>query len=343
MMASIGVPGLNGFVGEFLVLFGFFGTHGWWARRRDARRDRRRHLPAVGVPAGLPRRAARGGRRDRRPRLRWSAPCSRRSSSIIVFLGVYPKPVLDRIKPSVNQLVAHVEKTTGHRSPPSAVKGVERREVIATLLATSHATLTASGPSPSPPSAGWRSCRPSSCSAAPCCCSSWPRSSRGRLRTSARPPPRWSSRRARARRRRLLVQWLDVSDHGASTTFVSTRSSRTASRLVAMLGVIAISLGCRSRVRRLAAPRGHPRRRVPRPGPGLGLGRHAHGPGERPHRDLPRPRDPLDRAVRAGRVRPPAVARRARRRSSTSSSAASRRRSSSTASRSPTGRPARPT
>jgi NADH-quinone oxidoreductase subunit M len=28
---------------------------------------------------------------------------------LIVFLGVYPKPVLDRITPSVDQLVAHVE------------------------------------------------------------------------------------------------------------------------------------------------------------------------------------------------------------------------------------------
>src|SRR6202043_3286666 len=31
MLASIGLPGLNGFVGEFLLLLGFFGAHGWWA------------------------------------------------------------------------------------------------------------------------------------------------------------------------------------------------------------------------------------------------------------------------------------------------------------------------
>jgi NADH-quinone oxidoreductase subunit M len=29
---------------------------------------------------------------------------------LIVFLGVYPKPVLDRITPSVDQLVTHVEQ-----------------------------------------------------------------------------------------------------------------------------------------------------------------------------------------------------------------------------------------
>ena len=29
---------------------------------------------------------------------------------IIVFTGVYPKPMLDRIEPSVNALIAHVER-----------------------------------------------------------------------------------------------------------------------------------------------------------------------------------------------------------------------------------------
>src|SRR6202042_2033309 len=43
---------------------------------------------------------------------------------LIVLLGVYPKPVLDRINPSVNQLVAHVEKATGHYQPAVATKGV---------------------------------------------------------------------------------------------------------------------------------------------------------------------------------------------------------------------------
>ena len=43
---------------------------------------------------------------------------------IIVFLGVYPKPVLDRINPSVNQLIAHVETTTHQYQPPVTEKGV---------------------------------------------------------------------------------------------------------------------------------------------------------------------------------------------------------------------------
>ena len=32
---------------------------------------------------------------------------------LIVFLGVYPKPVLERIEPSVEALVAHVEEYSG--------------------------------------------------------------------------------------------------------------------------------------------------------------------------------------------------------------------------------------
>ena len=31
MLSSIGLPGLNGFVGEFLILLGAFNAHRWWA------------------------------------------------------------------------------------------------------------------------------------------------------------------------------------------------------------------------------------------------------------------------------------------------------------------------
>jgi NADH-quinone oxidoreductase subunit M len=125
MMASIGVPGLNGFVGEFLVLSGTFITHRWWAvvgvlgvivaavyllwayqqvfhgQPRTEKDEKMRDL-------GLLERAV-------------MAPLI----ILIVFLGVYPKPVLDRINPSVDQLIAHVESSTGHYQPPVAVKGVE--------------------------------------------------------------------------------------------------------------------------------------------------------------------------------------------------------------------------
>jgi NADH-quinone oxidoreductase subunit M len=37
--------------------------------------------------------------------------------AIIVFTGVYPKPMLERIEPSVNRLIAHVEEKTSFVDP----------------------------------------------------------------------------------------------------------------------------------------------------------------------------------------------------------------------------------
>jgi NADH-quinone oxidoreductase subunit M len=39
---------------------------------------------------------------------------------LIVFLGVYPKPVLDRIQPSVDRLIAHVEQHSDFQEPAVA-------------------------------------------------------------------------------------------------------------------------------------------------------------------------------------------------------------------------------
>ena len=40
--------------------------------------------------------------------------------ALIVFLGVYPKPVLDRIQPSVDRLIAHVEQHSDFEEPSVA-------------------------------------------------------------------------------------------------------------------------------------------------------------------------------------------------------------------------------
>ena len=37
--------------------------------------------------------------------------------AIIVFTGVYPKPMLDRIEPSVKALIAHVSDKTDYQEP----------------------------------------------------------------------------------------------------------------------------------------------------------------------------------------------------------------------------------
>ena len=81
MLSSIGVPGLNGFVGEYLVLIGSFAHRAMVDRRRCNRCHSRRAVPAVGVPTGVPRRARR--RQQELPRLEDAAraPCCCLSSA----------------------------------------------------------------------------------------------------------------------------------------------------------------------------------------------------------------------------------------------------------------------
>jgi NADH-quinone oxidoreductase subunit M len=40
--------------------------------------------------------------------------------ALIVFLGLYPKPVLERIQPSVDKLIAHVEQNSNYQQPAVA-------------------------------------------------------------------------------------------------------------------------------------------------------------------------------------------------------------------------------
>ena len=121
MLSSVGLPGLNGFVGEFLILIGTFVTHRWWAVVATAgvilaalyllwAYQRVFHGTPEGDNVGL-------------PDMTWRERAVMAPLVIlIVFLGVYPKPVLDRINPSVEALVEHIEETTDHRQPEVAAR-----------------------------------------------------------------------------------------------------------------------------------------------------------------------------------------------------------------------------
>jgi NADH-quinone oxidoreductase subunit M len=119
MLSSIGLPGLNGFVGEFLILIGTFITHRWWAVVATSGVI----LAAIyllwayqrvfhGEPEGDNATISDMTIKERLVMLPLVA--------LIVFLGVYPRPVLDRIQPSVDRLIAHVEQTTHTRQPAVA-------------------------------------------------------------------------------------------------------------------------------------------------------------------------------------------------------------------------------
>lgn len=107
MLASIGVPGLNGFVGEFLILAGTFIGHRWWAVVATA---------GVVVAAiyllwayqqifhGTPKELVANFKEITWQEGAYLAPLC----AAIVFLGVFPGPVLSRITPSVAMLLHHV-------------------------------------------------------------------------------------------------------------------------------------------------------------------------------------------------------------------------------------------
>jgi NADH-quinone oxidoreductase subunit M len=109
-LSSLGLPGLNGFVGEFLVLIGTFTTHRlWavigsvgvilaavyllWAYQRvwhgPVLKEENRHVLDL----------------DRREKL-VMAPVL----AMIVLIGVYPKPFLDRMGPSLSTVIQRVQQ-----------------------------------------------------------------------------------------------------------------------------------------------------------------------------------------------------------------------------------------
>jgi NADH-quinone oxidoreductase subunit M len=111
MLSSVGLPGLNGFVGEFLILLGTFVTHRWWAV-----------VATTGVILAALyllwayQRVFHGEPDEANADMRDMGPGDLALMlplvALIIFLGVYPKPALDRITPSVDRLLEHVD----HRS-----------------------------------------------------------------------------------------------------------------------------------------------------------------------------------------------------------------------------------
>jgi NADH-quinone oxidoreductase subunit M len=117
IFASIGLPGLNGFVGEFLILIGSYTT-----------------LPALAIVAasgvilaaiyllwayervftGVPEREENKGLSDLSVReISLLAPLA----ALVILLGLYPNILLDKIAPSTEAVLDHIEATTDYRVP----------------------------------------------------------------------------------------------------------------------------------------------------------------------------------------------------------------------------------
>jgi len=122
MLSSIGLPGLNGFIGEFLILLGSFTSARWWSV-----------VGAAGVILaalyllwayqrtfhGEPDADNQGFAEMTGREALVMAPLI----GLIVFLGVYPKPVLERMEPAVKALVAHVEDGSDRDQPDVNERG----------------------------------------------------------------------------------------------------------------------------------------------------------------------------------------------------------------------------
>ena len=120
--ASIGLPGFSGFIGEFLALIGAFLTSRWyavvattgvilaavymlWAVQRTV----------TGEPDG----ENVGMREVNLREVCTVVPLL----GLSLFLGFYPKPVLDRVQPSVERLVQHVEDRSDYEEPEVSTEG----------------------------------------------------------------------------------------------------------------------------------------------------------------------------------------------------------------------------
>ncbi|MEA3055477.1 MAG: NADH-quinone oxidoreductase subunit [Actinomycetota bacterium] len=130
MMSSIGLPGLNGFVGEYLILIGSFLTRRWWAV-----------VAASGVIFAAVyllwayQRVFHGPIDEENAH---AADMTWREGLVmapllagILFLGVYPKPMLERIEPSVDRLISHVEHHTDYEQPDVGSADVGRADAAA--------------------------------------------------------------------------------------------------------------------------------------------------------------------------------------------------------------------
>ena len=48
--------------------------------------------------------------------------------ALSLFLGIYPKPVIDRVEPSVRRVICGVERGSDYKEPAVATRGTERRD-----------------------------------------------------------------------------------------------------------------------------------------------------------------------------------------------------------------------
>jgi NADH-quinone oxidoreductase subunit M len=125
MLASVGLPGTSGFVGEFLAMLGAFEVNRWAA-----------FLATTGIVLGaaymlvLYRRLFFG--EITKDDVRAMPDLNLREMAIFaplviltIWMGVYPSSFKDLIDPSVAQIVAHQQQATGNAPRSAAIPSVQ--------------------------------------------------------------------------------------------------------------------------------------------------------------------------------------------------------------------------
>jgi NADH-quinone oxidoreductase subunit M len=135
MLAGIGLPGFSGFIGEFLSLLGAFVSERPWAV-----------VGATGVILAAVymlwsfQKVFTGKPSARHPRI---SDLNFREIAVVapllalsLFLGLYPKPALDRIEPSVKRTIVNLElktdfeETRPEGSSKTKLPGVKRGDSL---------------------------------------------------------------------------------------------------------------------------------------------------------------------------------------------------------------------
>lgn len=146
-LSSIGLPGLNGFTGEVLVLLGAF-QRGWGGQLGEVTGQLRwiSVLAVVGVVLGawymlnLVRRVFFGADIEKKhsdvPDMSWREVFALAPLAVfVVWIGVQPKPFLDRMSPTLNQVLAPaqelVKQKYGAIEPTAKLETAQDEETLA--------------------------------------------------------------------------------------------------------------------------------------------------------------------------------------------------------------------
>jgi hypothetical protein len=143
-LASIGLPGLNGFIGEFLILLGAFRWNPRFCRRRGAGRDSVGGLHALDVPARVLRSVTHEENAtlpDVQPR-EWAGMLPLCAMALV--MGIFPTLFLRPMETSVTALVQRVQQ---YQDAPGRKSGCSNSslDAIVPMLCVTLAALAVMG------------------------------------------------------------------------------------------------------------------------------------------------------------------------------------------------------